>query len=109
MRRAREAVDAAVLAAAIGIDRAIKADIGRIVARQDLARLFLGDRGLEGGQFLDALPAIVECDARGRLVASRCVGQRPPAAPSFTVDGGAEEFTYRRHGGRWHRRASLSQ
>ena len=106
--RPREAVDAAVLAAAIGIDRAVEADVGRVVARDDLARGLDRDRGLERRQLLDRLPAVVERDARGRLVAARCVGQRPPAAPPFTVDGGAEEFARRRHGGRWHRRASQS-
>ena len=104
--RAREAVDAAVLAAAIRIDRAVEADVGGVVARDDLARLLLGDGRLEGGQLLDRAPAVVEGDARGRLVAARRVRQRSPAAPSLTIDGGAEEFARRRHGGRWHRRAS---
>src|SRR4051812_11416383 len=36
--RAGIAVDAAVLAAAIGIDRAVEADIGRVVVRDDRAR-----------------------------------------------------------------------
>ena len=42
------------------------------------------------------LPAVVEGDARGRLVAARRVRQRPPAAPPLAVDGGAEEFARRR-------------
>ena len=105
--RAREAVDAAVLAAAIRIDRAVEADVGRVVARDDLARPLLGHRRLERRQLLDRAPAVVERDARGRLVAARGVRQRSPAAPSLTIDGGAEEFVRRRHGGRWHRRTSL--
>jgi hypothetical protein len=36
--RPRKAIDAAVLAAAIGIDRAVEADVGRGVAGQDRAR-----------------------------------------------------------------------
>src|SRR5438132_14203128 len=38
MRRAREAVDAAVLAATIGIDARLEADVGAVVVRDDGAR-----------------------------------------------------------------------
>ena len=106
VRRPREAVDAAVLAAAVRVDRAVEADVGRVVAGDDLARGLDRDGRLEGGQLLDRLPAVIEGDARGRLVAARRIRQRSPAAPSFTVDGGAEEVARRRHGGRWCRRAS---
>ena len=47
MRRAREAIDAAMFAAAIGIDRLVKANIGRIVAGDDRAGMF--DRDLRSG------------------------------------------------------------
>ncbi len=64
--RPRKAVDAAVLAAAIGIDRAVEADVGRVVAGDDLARGVGAHRGLERRQILDALPAVVEGDPRFR-------------------------------------------
>ena len=64
MGRPRKAVDAAVLAAPVRIDRAVKADIGRIVAGDDLARGIERDRGLERRQFIEALPAVVEGDPR---------------------------------------------
>ena len=35
VRRAREAIDTAVFAAAIGIDRAVEADVGRFISRDD--------------------------------------------------------------------------
>ena len=62
-----------------------RADVGRVVARDDLARGLDRDRGVEGGQLLDRLPAVVERDARGRFVSPRCVGERTPATPPFTV------------------------
>jgi hypothetical protein len=104
--RPGETVDAAVLAPAVGIDRAVEPDVGRIIARDDLARFFLGDGGLEGRQFLDRAPAVVEGDPRGRLVAAGRVRQRSTAAPAIAIDAGTEEFARRRLGGRWHRRAS---
>ena len=45
MVRAREAVDAAVLAAAIGIDRAVERDVRRFVAGDDNARSLERDLG----------------------------------------------------------------
>src|SRR5205809_125896 len=68
MRRPRKAVDAAMLAAAIGIDGAVEADVGGIIARDHLSRGVDLDRCLEGRQLLQALPAIVEGDARLGLV-----------------------------------------
>src|SRR5665213_531714 len=71
--RPREAIDAAVLAAAIGVDRAVEADIGRGVASDDRAgridrqprrerhRLGLGTR---------LAPAVVERDAHFALEAA---------------------------------------
>ena len=41
-----EAVDAAMLAAAIGIDRLLERDVGRVVRRDDLARLLEADLGV---------------------------------------------------------------
>ena len=45
MGRPREAIDAAMLAAAIGVDRAVEADVGRLVAGQDRLGMFDRDRG----------------------------------------------------------------
>src|SRR3546814_4461498 len=43
--RAREAIDAAMFAAAIGVDRAVEADVGRLVARDDRLRVLDRDGG----------------------------------------------------------------
>src|SRR3546814_6696108 len=47
MGRPCKAVDAAMLAAAIGVDRAIETDVGRIVEGDDRARPFHRDAGPE--------------------------------------------------------------
>src|SRR5712692_1762951 len=61
MARAGVAVDAAVLAAAVRVDRLLEADVGRVVARDDRARALLGDRGLERALvLLLGRPAVVE-------------------------------------------------
>ena len=71
MARAGVAVDAAVLAAAIGIDRLREADVGRVVARDDRARALLGHAGLQlGGVPFLGRPAVVERLARERLEAA---------------------------------------
>ena len=86
MGRPGEAVDAAVLAAPIRIDRAIEADVGRVVAGNDLARGIERDGGLERRQFIERLPAIVERDARFGLEAAAVVGLRAAAAPALPFD-----------------------
>ena len=91
MRRPREAVNAAVLAAAIGIDRAVEADVGRLVAGDDLARCIDRYLRLESRQFVEASPAIVEGDAGERLVTAGGVGLRAAAAPPLELDGDAEQ------------------
>src|SRR5690606_33208374 len=60
----RVTIDAAMLAAAIRIDRAVETDIGRIVAGDDRARSVDRHAGLERRQLIEALPAIVESDPR---------------------------------------------
>ena len=107
VRRPREAVDAAVLAAAIGIDRAVEADIGRVVAGDDLARGIQPYRGLERRQIFQALPAIVEGDPRLGLEPAAVVGLRAAAAPPLAFDGDREfrkRGRTRRFGGRRDRR-----
>ena len=60
VRRPGEAVGAAVLAAAIGVDRAVEGDVGRLVAGDDLARPLDLHLGLERRQLLERAPAVVE-------------------------------------------------
>src|ERR1039457_4086849 len=91
MGRARVAVNAAVLAAAIGIDRAVETDVGRIVAGDDLAGGVGLHRGLERRQFVERPPAVVEGDARQWLVAAGGIGLRAAAAPAFVVDDQAKQ------------------
>src|SRR5581483_11464116 len=65
------AIDAAVLAAAVGIDGLREADVGRVVVRNDRARALDGDARLELARvgFLGR-PAVVERFARRRLEAA---------------------------------------
>src|SRR6516225_9481697 len=88
MGRAREAVDAAMLAAAIRIDRAVKRDIGRIVVSDDSAGAVDGDGCLERRQLFRALPAVIERDPCQRLETARRVRLRTTAATARAVHGG---------------------
>ncbi|MHC2633141.1 hypothetical protein ACVME5_005795 [Bradyrhizobium liaoningense] len=90
MRRSGEAVDAAVLAAAIGIDRAVEADVWGIVAGDHLARGVDTDTGLERRQLFQALPAVIESDARLGLVTAAGIGLCAPPSPSRAIDGDAK-------------------
>src|SRR5579864_2407418 len=87
MRRPRKAIHAAMLAAPIGIDGTIEADIGGIVAGDDLARGIQRHRGLEWRKLFEALPAVVERDPCLGLIAATGVGLRAPAPPSPALDG----------------------
>ena len=71
-------------------------------------------RGLERRQFVERAPAVVEGDARQRLVAAGGIALRAAAAPALVLDHDAEQFggvvdkVARRRGGQLlHRRASL--
>ena len=75
-----------MLAAAIGIDGAIEADIGRLVARDHLSRGIDFHGGLERRQLIEALPAIVEGDARLGLVTAAGIGLRAAPAPPLAID-----------------------
>ena len=87
VRRPREAVDAAVLAAAIGIDRAVERHVGRGVAREDGARGIARQRRAQRRQLVVfrrlarclGLPAVGRADALLAVVAARLVGQRAAA------------------------------
>ena len=87
VRRPRKAIDAAMLAAAIGIDRLVEADIGRVVRGDDLPGLLQPHLRLERRQFGEALPAIVEILAKLRLETPGQVGSCAASAPSFLVGG----------------------
>src|SRR3546814_16522662 len=71
MGRPRKAVDAAVLAAAIGIDRAIEGDVRRVVVGDDPARGIDRKGGGEARRLLlGRAPTVVHRLALRRLVAS---------------------------------------
>ena len=97
--RPRVAIDAAVLAAAIGIDRAVEADIRRLVPADDLARLLDLHMGLERRQFLEAFPAVVERHLGGRLEPARGVGYGAAPAPAPGLHRGGENAVVRRRFG----------
>ena len=84
----REAVDAAVLAPTIRIDRAIEGNVGRVVAGDDLARRIDRHRSLERRQLLETLPAVVEEDSSQRLITARRIRLRTTAMPAQLIDGG---------------------
>src|SRR6266853_754451 len=66
--RARKTIDAAVLAAAIGVDRAVETNIGRGIARDDRARAVDDERGGKGRRRLvSAAPTVVEGNTLLRL------------------------------------------
>ena len=98
VRRPREAVDAAVLAAAIGVDRAVEADVGRRIAGDDRARRLQRDLGPERRRAVEIL-ARVEPVAVGlarRIVEARAagVGGGTATGPELGVEHRA---TMRRH------------
>ena len=85
VRGAREAVDAAVLATAVRVERDAERDVGRRVPRQDRLRVLLGDRGLQRHQVVDRGfdvrpgPPVVEALADVDLVTTPDIGDRPAA------------------------------
>jgi hypothetical protein len=85
VRWAGEAIDAAVLAAAVGVDRLIEADVRAVIAGNDALGDFLAHVGLEGFQIAQALPTVVEGLALLVLVAADAVGARAAAAPAFCI------------------------
>src|SRR5258708_11701625 len=86
MARPGVAVDAAVLAAAIGIDRVVEADVRRVVVRNDRARALDGHLRLEGSLvLLFGRPAVVEHLARHGLEAPLYEGARPAHEGGFAL------------------------
>jgi hypothetical protein len=102
-----------VLAAAIGVDRPVKTDIGAVVAGDDGPRPLDMLDGLERLDFLDLAPAIVEVLARLRLEPPGPVGLRTaaaiglavqhPAADQVGIAGLAQLFERLETGGNMHR------
>ena len=79
MGRPRIAVDAAVLAAPVGIDRPVEAEVRGVVAGDDLARRLLGDgRAQRRRRLVRRSPAVVERFRTLALVAPRPVARRAP-------------------------------
>src|SRR5262249_27639834 len=111
--RPRETVDAAMLAPAIRVYRAIEADIRGVVAGNYLASGIDRHRSLERRQFIETSPAVVEGDSSKRLVAAGRVAMCAPTFPPLVSDTDAEKFadfligTRRRGGQLLRRRASL--
>ncbi len=79
MRRPREAVDAAMLAAPVGIDRAVEADIGRLVAGDDAPRRHLLHVGGKRFELAERFPTVVDGLIGDRLEAAAAVGLGAPA------------------------------
>src|SRR6185437_4745233 len=80
MRRPRIAIDAAMLAAAIGIDRAVEGDVGRVVPGDDGAGGVARIGGVEPARLgIGAAPAVVEGGALLRLEAPAGIADRAAA------------------------------
>ena len=86
MRRPREAIDAAMLAAAIGVDGPIERDIGRIITGDDFAAGIDRDLGPKRRQILDGLPAVVEGKGGLGLEPAGGICQRTPPAAALRAD-----------------------
>ena len=84
--RPREAVDAAMLAPAIGIDRAVEADVGRAVAGQDRARFLDRHRGAPRGDPVELLDAVEPVAVDHPLLRLKRVGVVLRVAPRALVD-----------------------
>src|SRR3954470_14993129 len=85
-RVAVHTVDAAMLASPIGIDRAVEADVGRVVVRNDGAGALDGDLRLERPiVLLVRRPAVVEAFARDSLEAPLHEGARAAHMEGFAL------------------------
>src|SRR5947209_4487461 len=97
-----------MFAAAVRIDRSIEADIGRVVAGDDLAGGIDRYRGFEWRKFVETLPSVVEGNPRLSLETSARVGLRAAATAPLAFDRtgqfGKIGRRTRRFGGRRDRR-----
>ena len=88
VRRPREAIDAAMLATLVRIDRAVEGYIGRGVARDDGARGIAQHLGLQRRRLLvRGRPAVVDQHPGLALVAAGCVRPRAATAQGPGVGG----------------------
>jgi hypothetical protein len=79
MARPRETVHAPVAAAAVGVDRLLESDVGRIVGGDDPTRTVRQYRlGEKIGRFL-LVPSIIALFDRQRVESARGIGRRAPA------------------------------
>ena len=97
--RPREAVDAAMLAAPVRVDRAVEADIGGFVAGDDAPRRHLLHFGGERIELAERLPAVVDRLVGDRFVAAGAVGLGAPAMPAAGGDAARLEREALRIGG----------
>ena len=88
MRWPRVAVDAAVLAAPIGVDRLVEAYVGAVVGGDDALGRLARNLGLERLQLREALPAVIEGLAQLALVAACAVRPGATATAPRAVDQG---------------------
>jgi len=91
--RTREAVDTAVLASAIGVDRSVKTDVGRVIAGNNLSGRVDRYGRLEWRKLVERSPAVIKRDAGKRFVAPGSVALRTPPSPALVVDDNAKEST----------------
>src|SRR5581483_10449063 len=83
---AGEAIDAAMLAAPVGIDRLPETDIRAVVGGDDALGHLAIDIGLERGELGQALPAVVEGLAQLALEPPGPVRPGTAAAPAIGID-----------------------
>merc|ERR1711969_129935 len=86
MGRTGKAIDAAMFAAAIGIDRPVEPHIGRGVARDHPARALYGNFGAQGRQVFVPVPAVMDRDAGLRLEPADIVAGGRASAAAVLVD-----------------------
>ena len=84
MRRARKAVDAAVFASAVSIDRAIKTDVWRIVVIQRAFSRIDRHSRVDGWQLGQRFPAIIDAFVDAGFKAAIDVGE---CAATFNRSG----------------------
>ncbi len=86
MAGARKAVDAAMLAPAVGIDRTVEPDIGRSVSRDHLSRTLDADFGPDRRQIVVPVPAVIDRNPAIRIKPIVRVAGRAPPAPTVRVE-----------------------
>ena len=79
MGRPREAIDAAMLAAPVRVDRPVERQIGRAVVGDQPPRPLLAHPGAQHRQLLLPRPAVIHRLAQMRLEPARVIAQRRPA------------------------------